>query len=172
MKIVVVYESFYGDTAEIAEAIAGGLRAAGEVAFGHIDEIAAEAVRDADLIVAGGPTHAHGTATIATRRSAATRHSKRSFRPGHDVLRDWLIDMPDVRAMAATFDTRFHKPRWLTGSAAKGLARRLASKGCTVIATESFFVKGTEGPLEPGERERATRWGLMLAERLSSKHVA
>ena len=172
MKTVIVYESFYGNTAQVAEAIAEGMNGLGDIVFGRIDDLRPDAVAGADLVVAGGPTHAHGMATQATRRNGAGGTHAQPYHPTRDVLRDWMIDMPDVNADAATFDTRFHKPRWMTGSAAKGIAKRLTAKGCKVVATESFFVSGSEGPLEAGERERAVAFGRSLAERYGSRSAA
>jgi hypothetical protein len=64
----------------------------------------------------------------------------------------------------ACFDTRFLKPRWLTGSAANVMGKRLYAQGVTLIAPpESFFVQGTEGPLIDGEVERAADWAKALA---------
>jgi hypothetical protein len=68
--------------------------------------------------------------------------------------------------MAAAFDTRFAKPRWLTGSAATKVAQRLGRKDYKVIGTESFFVQTTGGPLADGERDRAVAWGRALAATL------
>jgi hypothetical protein len=53
------------------------------------------------------------------------------------------------------------------------IARRLRRLGIDVIATESFLVKDTEGPLEAGELERARAWGAELARSLpESKKLA
>ncbi len=60
--------------------------------------------------------------------------------------------------MAAAFDTRFDKPKWLTGSAAEKLTRRLGERGYSVTGAQSFFVQTTAGPLVDGERERAVAW--------------
>ena len=163
MKVAVIYESFYGNTKEVAETIAEALSGSADVLLGHIDEIGPEAVVGVDLIVAGAPTHAHGMATQGTRRSAADgKKRRRQFRPGHDVMRDWMIALMPSRAVVATFDTRFHKPRWLTGSAAKVLARRFTYKGFHVVGSESFFVRTTDGPLLDGEHERAAAWARSL----------
>jgi hypothetical protein len=62
-----------------------------------------------------------------------------------------------VRALA--FDTRYERARWITGSAAKEIGKRLHHLGCKLLADpESFFVEGSEGPLEPGEEDRARAW--------------
>ena len=59
----------------------------------------------------------------------------------------------ELRSLAgACFDTRFRLPRWMTGSAAKVMARTLQEKGISLLSPpESFFVKGMQGPLHDGE---------------------
>lgn len=163
MKIVVVFESMFGNTQVIAEGIAEGLGSAGEVTVGNVDEIAAESVGDADLIVLGGPTHVHGMARMSTRFPKQDNAKYAPPLPGHEVLRNWIDRMPKGSAEVAAFDTRFDKAAWLTGSAAKKIARKVASKGYHVVAIESFFVVGGDGPLADGERARAVAWARDLA---------
>jgi hypothetical protein len=82
-------------------------------------------------------------------------------------LRTWLRDLsPAAAHHAAAFDTRLDRSPWLTGVAARGIARRLRRLGMEVIATESFLVEDAEGPLEEGELERARAWGIELARLL------
>lgn len=166
MKIVLVYESMYGNTKTIAEAVAEGLRESGELTFGTVDEITPDEVRDAALVVAGGPTHAHGMARANAHADVVKmdRHHKYGpVLPGTDVLRTWLDRLPESDAKGAAFDTRFNKPAWITGSAAKKIASRLDRKGYPIVAAESFLVSGMDGPLVDGERDRAVAWGRYLA---------
>jgi hypothetical protein len=77
-----------------------------------------------------------------------------------DRLRDKAI---------ACFDTRFRKPRWMTGSAAKSMAGKLQGMGFTLLVPpESFFVAHSEGPLESGELERAGTWARMLVNKVET----
>jgi hypothetical protein len=171
MKIVVVYESMFGNTKTIAEGIAEGLRVAGEVTAGTVDGLSPDEVCDAALIVAGGPTHAHGMARPGAHQSLAGDDSYAKYGPvlpGRESLRGWLERLPEGRVMAAAFDTRFDKPAWLTGSAAKQIAGRLRGKGYPVTGTRSFFVQATGGPLAGGERERAIAWGRELAAKVEA----
>lgn len=166
MKIVIVYESMFGNTKAIGEGIAEGLREAGEVRFGSADELSPDETQDASLIVAGGPTHAHGMARPNAHQSVAKmdpHHKYGPVMPGRESLRGWLERLPAGRASAAAFDTRFDKPKWLTGSAAKKIARRMRGKGYSIIGVQSFLVETTGGPLAHGERERAVAWGRGLA---------
>jgi Uncharacterized flavoproteins len=81
MKIVVAYESMFGNTKTIGEAVAEGLREAGEVKAGTVDELSPEEVRDAELIVAGGPTHAHGMASRDAHQTLAKDEFFRKYGP-------------------------------------------------------------------------------------------
>jgi len=166
MRIVVVYESLYGNTKTIAEAVAQGLRDYGTLTLGSVDNIAPEYAIGADLLVLGGPTHAHGMASKRTREAAEADTKHGPVRRGKRVLRDWIEGLHTDHRAAAAFDTRFDKPKLVTGSAAKGISHRLREKGFDVKSTESFFVEGMDGPLEPGERERAMEWGRTLGRAL------
>lgn len=164
MKLVVVYETMFGNTRTIGDAIAEGLGQAGEVTVGTVDDLTPEVALDAALIVVGGPTHNRGMAKPDARRALAKRRSKHGdVLPGRESLRGWLDRLPNGRAAIAAFDTRFDKPAWIVGSAAKSAARQLADKGYEVLGSQSFFVRGNGGPLAGGERERAVAWGRELA---------
>jgi len=156
MRATVVYESRFGNTHEVAEAIAGALDA---------ELISVDApMRDPeeiDLLVVGAPTHVHGMTGARSREEAAVQGGAE----GRGV-HDWLDDLPRGQGHAVTFDTRFEKPAFLTGSAAKGIAKRLRRKGFEVVATESFFVLGTDGPLKDGELERAAEWAEGLRDQV------
>ena len=162
MSALVVYESLYGNTRDVAEAIATGLGDAKVVSV----QDAVSQVTKADLLVVGGPTHVHGIASRRTR-TAGAQNAHGELEPGSGDgpgLRDWLADLPQVaNAQAAAFDTRAHGPRIVTGSASHGIARRLRHHGYRLLATESFIVEGGEGPLVGGELDRARAWGETLA---------
>ncbi len=158
MNAIVIYESVYGNTRAIAEAIAEGLGASAMTT----EEPPAHA-RLADLLVVGGPTHMHGMATGRSLRTSA-----REPTPRGPSLRDWLATLPQTSgAPAAAFDTRLDKSPWATGGASRGIAKRLKRHGYTVVETASFLVAEGEGPLVDGELERARRWGAELAASLS-----
>jgi hypothetical protein len=171
MKALVVYESMYGNTAAVGEAIAASLRSHGmEVGSGPISRFEPGDVSGVDLLVVGGPTHVHGMSSRGTRKAAvedkANRYEAPTVAPG---LREWIPALPSgAGRLAAAFDTRFDKPRLMTGSAAKGIARRLQHQGYRLVTEpESFFVT-TANELEEGQAEHAERWGAAVAERAST----
>ena len=171
MRALVVYESMFGNTAAIGEAIAATLRSHGmDVEAAPISRIEPSASVGFDLLVVGAPTHAHGMSRTGTRR-AAVEDEKNAYAeaPSMPGIRNWLDRLPSGGGgLAAAFDTRFDKPRALTGSAAKGVAKRIARQGFRLVADpESFFVT-PDNELAEGQTEHAERWGAALAERASA----
>ncbi len=165
MNAVVVFESMFGNTAKIARSIAAGLEAAlgpdNEVTIVEVGRAPAELTDDVGLLVIGGPTHAFGMSRPNTRQDAHRRVGDDLISQGIG-LREWLDTFKANRTdlLTATFDTRIDKVRHLPGSAAKGAAKMLKHRGYRpVVAALSFYVTDTEGPLVPGEPERAHRWG-------------
>jgi hypothetical protein len=163
MRALVVYESMYGNTRTIADAVAEGLSAHGlSVTVTEVGEAPSELDDDLDLLVVGGPTHALGMSRDSTRASAAEQGPVVSARIG---LREWLdgLDRRPGRRLAAAFDTHIDKP--VPGSAARGAAKRLRRLGLRMAApAESFYVSDMEGPIVAGEVERAQEWGARIAQ--------
>jgi hypothetical protein len=166
MRALVVYESFYGNTAAIGEAIAEGLRTTGmPVEVGSIAHVRPEAADGIDLLVIGGPTHAHGMSWARTRRIAIDDLRTRFEMPdGAEGLREWMHGLPrGLGRRAVAFDTRYDKSVAVSGSAALGIAHRLEGHGYLVVSpAQSFFVTD-DHRLEPGQLERAEEWAADLA---------
>jgi len=169
MRALVVYESIYGNTRAVADAIAQGLEPLGLVEVKSVHETADSDADAADLLVVGGPTHMHGLASSFSRKAAvqAGEDDGVEVEPGARDgrgLRQWLAERSGQGRKAAAFDTRIDRSPTLTGSAARGIARRLHGGGYERLAEpESFFVEDSEGPLADGELERARAWGASLA---------
>lgn len=163
MDAVIVYESAWGNTKIIAEAVAEGLVSAIDV--GMILDVSFAPPADtitADLLVLGAPTHAFGLSRPQTREEAA----RRGGHPGDTGLREWIGAAGDLHLPVAVFDTHVRHPN-LPGAASKKAAKLLRSHGASLLVKpESFYVEGYEGPVLPGEIDRARKWGAELAQRL------
>ncbi|QBS45342.1 flavodoxin domain-containing protein [Nocardia sp. CS682] len=164
MRARVVYESMFGNTAAIAEAIAEVLGKHGTVEVLNVDAAASVAAPTVDLLVVGGPTHAFGLSRERTRRDAA-EHTESPI--ALDIgIREWLdaaLPVPAGRR-AAAFGTKVAKPPWLPGSAARGAAKRLRRLGYELADDPvDFLVEGMTGPLTEGELDRARAWAELLA---------
>lgn len=178
MRAVVIYESMYGNTHLIANAIAEGLQPYGEVTVVPVGAADARLVQGVDLLVVGGPTHAHGMSRPATRQGAVAAANKPEsplvLEPGADGdgLREWLGSLAPLHVRAAAFDTRLDLPVSLTGHASKGIAKRLRQHGATLIAEPHSFLVTKQDRLEPHEEERAREWAAQLARTLAGEHAS
>lgn len=162
MRTLVVYESMFGNTANIAHAIGAELSAYGDVRVLEVGE-APLSLDGVDLLVVGGPTHAFGMTRPSTRADAQKQRAEPvvSRRRG---VREWLAVLAKTASVpVAAFDTKVHKARKLPG-AARAAAKALRRVGHpTVAPPESFYVDDTLGPLLDGELDRATAWAASLA---------
>ncbi len=170
MDVGVVYESMFGNTEDVARAIAEALGDQARVTLGEVGTTDVRSVDGVDLLVVGGPTHMHGMSTTTSRKAAADNAEEPVVSSG-EGLRTWLLHLPKTKkAPAAAFDTRLANSPWLTGSAAKKYARRLRRRGYRlVVRPESFLVADSEGPLVEGELERARGWATALMTGLTSR---
>lgn len=163
VQAVVVYESMFGSTEQIAGAIAEGLRRTAEVELVRVDR-APDTLTGVDLLVLGGPTHAFSMSRRSTREDASKQGPV--VMPTRVGIREWLdrLRTEGSPVTFATFDTRVTKVRRLPGSAAKAAAKVLRRRGlASSTGPESFYVEDVAGPLADGELERARDWGAALA---------
>lgn len=154
LRIMVVYDSVYGDTGTIAEAIGKSLESLHEVLVVEAHDATIPDVEKADLLIIGSPTHG-GRAT--------------------KDIETFIGKIPSVtvsRLKFAAFDTRMPIEeqgaglRFLMkaiGFAAEKMSKELVSKGASRQAEpEGFLVLEREGPLKEGEADRASTWALSV----------
>jgi hypothetical protein len=168
MRALIVYESMYGNTRIVAERIASGLADRFEATPVAVSALSPADVAEADLIVCGAPTHAHGLSRPSTRRAAVDAASKDpslavvvgADGPG---IREWLngLGRRDGQ-VAAAFDTRMKGPASLTGRASRTIGRRLRRHGRILAVTPESFLVDKHNRLMPGELDRAESWGRSL----------
>lgn len=141
MNTLVIYDSTYGSTEEIAQAIADSLAQRCSARLLRVNKVQPSDLKGVDLLVLGCPT-------LKRKPTAAVQ----AFLDC--VSRRHLKGVP-----AAVFDTRYRRFRLLTGSAASVVAHSLRKIGVHLLAApQSFFVVAREGPLGEDELERATAW--------------
>ncbi|CEA09326.1 Flavodoxin domain protein [Arthrobacter saudimassiliensis] len=154
MKAVIVYDSNYGNTRAVAEAIAAaltGLRARLVPAEHFVPGI----LDPGDLLIVGSPINGWQP-TAKVQQALAELPS--------DALHG-------VRA--AAFDTRVRL--FIHGDAARKISKALQAHGARIISTPmAFHVEGRDGPLADGELQRAASWAgnLLLQLRAAPKAKA
>jgi hypothetical protein len=173
VKALVVYESMFGNSEQVARAIAEGLGGFGEVTVRDVTTSLAGAVPyGVDVLVVGGPTHAFSMSRRSTREDAIRQGAVQGL--ASRGLREWLEGIaPDLGSLPfATFDTRVSRARRLPGSAARSAARQLRRHHGRMLAPpESFFVNDVSGPLDVNELDRARTWGRHVAGVLLGEQV-
>ncbi len=162
---LVVFESMFGNSEQVARAVAEGLEEKGVRT--HVAEVSgapAEISDSIELLVVGAPTHAFSLSRQSTRSDAA-----RQGADGDRVaigLREWLASAYHEGLQplhVAVFDTRANKARWLPAAGHKA-ARLARDRQFTLVDTPvAFLVGDVHGPLLEGELERARAWGRSLS---------
>jgi hypothetical protein len=169
MYVLIVYESMFGNTRALANAIAEGVAAWGTTNVVAVGDAPTVVQPDVDLLIVGGPIHALSLSRPATRAEAVAQGAA-PVTPVHRGIREWLSDVRFAGHTAvAAFDTRAgHVP----GCAARATLRRLHRRGGTAIApAASFAVSALPGPLADGELERARDWGASLAAAVAGRRA-
>jgi len=139
VNALVVYDSQYGNTKEIAVAIGGAIPGARVL---HASEADPSELETVGLLIVGSPTHGGrpmGAVQTFLKNAPATA-------------------IEDINV--AAFDTRFASGfAKIFGYAAVRIVNTLKRKGgVLLVEPEGFIVEATKGPLEEGELERAAIW--------------
>jgi len=165
MKAIVVYESFWGNTASVARAVAEGLGP--DVRALSTDEATAEALAGIDLIVAGSPIVAFRLPSEKTRADMASKPDKKAPFPAdlsHPPMRTWIVSLPQASGgvRVAAFETGF---KLSPSNAAGTILKLFEGRGYPPIAKKQrFLIRASYGPMKDGELDRAKAWGAELAK--------
>jgi hypothetical protein len=184
VKAAIVFETMFGTTRLLADAVAKGLAVAGTGADPGVSVVLANVNRtarigavepgpagldlaDVDLLIVGAPTHAHGLSTPASRREATAWPNDPNKHVTLDAdapgigMNEWLDRVPVVPPYFAAFDSRWSHARILTGAASVHLSEILVSRGSwPIVPDESFLI--SDDLLVAGEEYRAEIWGERL----------
>jgi len=167
MRALVVFETSYGNTRQVAEMIREGLGETMDVDVRSADDTRPIVLADYQLVVVGGPTHALGMSTPESRAQAQNRKPVDADSTGG--LRDWLSRLgPEYAGAVAAFDTRSGRHRTWPGSASRAVAKELRRVGIRLLDRRSFLVSTAKGPLRDGELYQARLWATGLAVQLRS----
>lgn len=149
MKGYVVFDSTYGNTKAVAEAVAEGLKPVRAAAV-SVTEFNPGILAGGDLLVVGSPINGWRPTPKITELLGQLGNGK----------------LKGIKA--AAFDTRVRF--FIHGDAARKITRLLTEGGAHIISQPApFYVRGTEGPLRAGELERAASWARNLASEFEQK---
>ncbi|NCC12643.1 MAG: flavodoxin family protein [Spirochaetia bacterium] len=158
MKILMVYDTMFGNTERIAQAMVDATGDQHQAELVRVQDVTIEQLQACDILVIGSPTH--------------------GFRPTPDIssrLKRLSSEVPAANFRYAVFDTRSDIDQIeskilssmvrLFGYAAESMDKTMARRGFKrAEAPVGFIVHGKEGPLKDGEIDRATAWMRSVME--------
>ena len=155
MKVMIVYDSVFGNTEKIATAVGGALGGSEPVVTIRAGEVKPEQLAGIELLIVGSPTRGfRPTEAIRAFLKAIPTNSLKGVRV---AAFDTRIALEDVKSPILNIFVK------IFGYAAKPIAGGLTAKGGSLgCLPEGFFVKASEGPLKEGELERAAAWAKTL----------
>jgi len=145
-KAIVIFDSKFGNTEKIAEALSEGMKKEGlNVDCVRIENVDLNKLAEYDMLAIGAPTQWFGIS-----------------KPMKEFLKKLAnVNLQNKKAFA--FDTKLSEGR--SGSAAKGIEKQLKQLQMTIIRPyASAIVKGVKGPLEEGAEEKFTQIGSEIAK--------
>jgi flavodoxin len=160
MKAMVVYDSVFGNTGKIAQAIGHALGSLEDVETLKVSEVKPEQLAGLTLLVVGSPTRQFSpTGATTSFLKSIPKDGLKGVKVAAFDTRFTVSAIEEVRILA--FFVR------IFGYAAKPIADRLKKKGGELaIPPEGFYVGDTKGPLLEGELERAADWAREIVSTL------
>lgn len=151
-EIFIIYDSYFGNTQKIAEAMARAIPEGKKFDLRKAGEVSLDDLKDMSTLIVGSPT--------------------RQFKASAGID-GFLKRIPKGRlngVKVAAFDTRMttediNQNKFLSfmvkifGYAAEKIAKKLSNLGgVEANSPQGFYVNGVEGPLLDGELQRAEDW--------------
>ncbi|MDJ0320907.1 hypothetical protein [Pseudarthrobacter sp. PS3-L1] len=141
LKALVVYESIFVDTKDVALAVGDGMDENLSVRVASVDDVGLTELDGYDVVVFGAPVQFAGV----------MRH---------------VVGLPPHSEQAALFDTRLQGPGSFVGRKGTALRERLRGKGFSVLSDPESFMVASDPMLMTDELFRARRWGHDLADKI------
>lgn len=151
MKALVVYDSYFGNTEDVAIAIGNALKETMSVDVKRVSKLDPKYVKEIDFMVVGSPTRAF----------QATRKVKEFLKGiSKEEYAHMKVIAFDTRIATEDTDSKLLNRMVKTfGYAAKPMGEIMKKRGAKLLLDPiGFYVKDTEGPLKTGEKERAVAW--------------
>lgn len=147
MKALVVYDSVFGNTEKVAQAMAEALACEAR----RVTAVTPEQLAGLDALIVGSPTQAFQA--LKPVKAFLKSIPAGSLKGVKVAAFDTRMDVKEVNnAVLTVFAKAF-------GYAAEPIGKRLVQKGGTqAVLPEGFVVTGEKGPLRDGELERAAAW--------------
>jgi len=151
MKALVVYDSYFGNTKDVAISIGNALKELMEVEIAKVSDLDPKQVKGVDFLVVGSPTRAFQA--TKKMKDFIKNIRKQEYANMKVIAFDTRIATEDVDSkMLSRMAKAF-------GYAAEPMGDMMEKRGAKLLLDPvGFYVKDTEGPLKDGEKDRAANW--------------
>ncbi|MGE0075494.1 MAG: flavodoxin family protein [Sphaerochaetaceae bacterium] len=152
MKVLIVYDSIFGNTEKVAFALRDAVPAPHEASALQVSQFSPTMLAGVDLLVVGSPTRAFRPtpATTSLLKSLASDALASGIRT---AAFDTRVSLADVNSKFLNFMVA------LFGYAANPIDKALVKHGGTAVCQPAWFiVNDKEGPLKEGELDHAANW--------------
>jgi flavodoxin I len=151
MKSLIIYDSFFGNTEKIAQALGQAL---GSETV-KVQNLVPDQLVVIELLILGSPTRAFSPSPDI--KNFLKSQPSQAFKDMKVTAFDTRLSMLDINSKFLSFMVK------IFGYASGTMVKTLQKKGGTlVVPPEWFLVKDSEGPLKDGELERATEWAKRI----------
>ena len=150
MQVLIVYDSVFGNTKAVAEAVSKAFKEP-EVTLVKVSEASVSLVEKAEVLLVGSPTRAMSPmpSIIAWLKAL----DKDALKGKRTAVFDTRMDSEELDSKVYSFF------EGLFGHAVESMEKALKRKGAKLVMRgEGFIVTASEGPLRDGETDRATEW--------------
>ena len=155
MKVMIIYDSIFGNTEQIARTISNALASHDNVETLPVSNVKPQQLTGMKLLIIGSPTR--GFRPTPAIKNLLRKIPVNGLKGVKVAAFDTRISVNDIESRIGRFFVNQF------GYAAQPISDWLMKKGGElIIAPEGFFVKGTEGPLKEGELERAAEWAKQI----------
>lgn len=166
MRALIIYESMFGNTRKIADAIERGLSHHADVTVRAINAVPESALDDIDLVVVGAPTHAHSLPSPDSRAEAGiwAKNPDKNLTLEPDFggigIREWIkAQHSHGSTLFAAFTTRADMPSIFSGDASRRIDHRMRKLGLEAVTEPRAFLVNFDNRLVEGQAEEAVAWG-------------
>jgi flavodoxin len=154
MKTLIIYDSFFGCTEKIAQAIGNSIGKQ-EATVVRVSQLKTEQLAVTELLIVGSPTRAFRPTKAITK--FLKNIPVQGLKDVKVAAFDTRVSVTDLNSRIFNFFVKFF------GYAAEPIAAKLVKKGGNLIVPpEPFYVKTSENTLKDGEQERAADWGKVI----------
>lgn len=150
MKRMIIYDSAFGNTKEVAQAMGKAIEPKHNIVFG-VSDVKIKQLIGLEVLIVGSPTQAFRP--LKTISEFLDRIPSGSLKGVKVAAFDTRISPNDVKMKLLKIMVK------MFGYAANPIAGKLRKKGGElVVPPVGFCVKDTKGPMKDGEIERAVAW--------------